>query len=63
MEFDASPWGLGGVIYVDGYPTGFFAQDIQPEDIPKFGIEIGNCACQAILENLAMLIGIRMWLP
>ena len=63
MEFDASPWGLGGVIYVDGYPTRFFAQDIQPEDIAKFGIEIGNCTCQAIVENLAMLIGIRMWLP
>ena len=63
MEFDASPWGLGGVIFVDGYPARFFAQDIQPEDLAKFEIVIGNCSCQAIVENLAILIGIRMWLP
>jgi len=40
-----------------------YVKNIQPEDLAKFEIIIGNCSCQAIVENLAMLIGIRMWLP
>ena len=63
MEFDASPWGLGGVLFIDGLPSRFYAQDIQQEDLEKFEIIVGDCACQAIVENLAILIGVRMWLP
>ena len=31
-------------------------------DVAKFNITIGDCACQAVVENLAMLIGVRLWL-
>ena len=63
MEFDASPWGLGGVLFEDGAPTRYFAEDLTSEDIKTFGLTVGDCACQASVENLAVLIGVRLWLP
>ena len=62
MEFDASP-GLGGVTDQDGAPSRYFAQDLTLEDIPKNQIEVGDCKCPVVVENLAILIGVRLWLP
>jgi len=63
MEFDASPWGFGGVLFWQGWPWEFFSSPITEEDITRFGIKIGDPAFQALLENLAILIGVRHWLP
>ena len=47
---------------MNGSPTRYFAEAISKEDIGRFNITIGDCACQAVVENLAMLIGVRLWL-
>ena len=62
LEFDASPWGYGGVLFMNGSPTRYFAEPISSEDLAKFDISIGDCSCQALVENIAMLIGVRLWL-
>ena len=62
MEFDASPWGYGGVLLKRGKPVEYFAVPIATEDILKFSIEIGSHRFQTLCENLAMLIGVRHWL-
>ena len=63
MEFDASPWGYGAVLYVHGRPKEFFGLPISREDIARFGIVIGDHRFQTLCENLAILIGVRHWLP
>ena len=63
MEFDASPWGFGGVLFWQGWPWEFFSSPISEEDIARFGIKISDPASQALLENIAILIGVRHWLP
>jgi hypothetical protein len=63
MEFDASPWGYGGVLFWNGIPWSYFAEAVSQQDIERFGIIVGSCRFQALLETLAVLIGIRAWLP
>ena len=63
IEFDASPWGYGGVLFWCGQPWAYFAEKISVEDIARFSLEVGSCTHQALLETLAILIGIRLWLP
>lgn len=43
-------------------PT-YFALPIQGEDISRFDIVIGDPAFQALVENIAILIGVCLWLP
>ena len=63
MEFDASPWGYGGVLFWCGQPWSYFAEPITTEDVARFGLVIGSCTHQALLETIAILIGVRAWLP
>jgi hypothetical protein len=63
MDFDASPWGYGGVLYWQAEPWYYFASAISQEDVDRFGIIIGDSAFQALVENVAILIGVRHWLP
>jgi hypothetical protein len=63
LEFDASPWGYGGVLWQKGRPTAYFGLRISDEDIEKFGMVVGDHRYQTLAENLAMLIGVRHWLP
>ena len=61
LEFDASTWGYGGVLYRDGVPSSWYAEAVSKEDVERFRIEIGSPKCQALLETLAILIGLRAW--
>jgi len=63
MEFDASPWGFGGVLFWCGKPWSYFAEPISQADVDRFGICIGSSSYQALLETMAVLIGVRAWLP
>ena len=42
MEFDASPWGLGGVLYFQGKPQKWFSNPIHNLDVKRFTVEIGK---------------------
>lgn len=61
ITVDASPWGYGGFIMTHGRCLGFFSEEISKEDIQKFGIVVGEARFQALLENMALLIAVRMW--
>jgi hypothetical protein len=60
---DASPWGYGAFVMVFGVCKGWFAEPISEDDIGMFGIKVGEAKFQALLENLALLIAVRCWLP
>ena len=61
LEFDASPWGYGGVLYKNGHPAAFYAEPISKEDVVRFSIEVGQAKHQALVETIAILIGLRLW--
>ena len=61
LEFDASPWGYGGVLYRDGVPVFWFAEAISKEDVERFKIDIGNPKGQALAETIVIVIGLRAW--
>ena len=63
MDFDASPWGYGGVLFVNGHPIEYFGLPISEEDQSRFGIVVGDHRFQTLCENIAILIGVRQWLP
>lgn len=46
-----------------GWPFAYFAEPISEEDVSRFGIVVGDPAFQALLESIAILIGVREWLP
>ena len=62
MEFDTSPWGLGGgVLYFQGKPQRWFSDPIHKLDVKRFMIEMCKAKDQALLEGLPMLVGVRLW--
>ena len=64
LTCDASPWGLGAVLStVGGFPLAWLASPLTAEDERALGIKIGDCACQTIVEALALLVALRVWAP
>ena len=61
--FDASPWGLGGVLYNNaGEVIEYFASPVtEAEDCAALGIRGGDAEAQATLEVLTILVGPRLW--
>ena len=60
---DASPWGLGAVLEIDGIPQSFISEAITHADAERLGFEIGSCRGQSAAESLAILVAMRSWLP
>ena len=63
MVFDASPWGAGGFLVVDGKFVSWFATKFDDVDEKAIGIRFGDSASQQAAEALAVLLGVRAWLP
>ena len=63
MVFDASPWGAGGFLVVDGKFVSWFATKFDDVDEKAIGILFGDSASQQAAEALAVLLGVRAWLP
>ena len=61
LVFDGSPWGYGGILYINAVPVSWFAEAVAEEDVQRFGIVIGDCRLQALIETIAVLIGVRVW--
>ena len=59
---DASPWGLGGVLFFHLRPVAFFHTPLRQEWLDQFELEIGDPAGQAVWELLALLTACRGWL-
>jgi hypothetical protein len=60
---DASPWGLGATLQVDGFFTAYIQDEVTELDVKALEVEIGSCKSQAVLEALAIAVAVRTWLP
>ena len=58
---DASPYGLGGWIAVDGHIQHYFSCAISSHDEEIYGVASGTCIGQQIWECLAVLVALRLW--
>ena len=58
---DASPWGLGGWIAIDGTIIEYFSSPITKDDVRKYGYAVGESAGQQCWEALAMLVAVDKW--
>ena len=65
VEFgtDASPWGLGGYLIVDGTLTKYFSSPIDSFDAQRFKYATGDAAGQQLWEALAILVAVDIWSP
>jgi guanyl-specific ribonuclease Sa len=62
MCFDASPWGAGGFLIVDGVVRSWFATAFTPTDELAVGMTFGTSNSQQVAEALAILFGLNAWL-
>ena len=58
---DASPWGLGGWLAINGTITQYFSSALSAFDTTKFGIQIGDTNGQQLWEALAVLVVVDLW--
>ena len=61
LEIDASPSGYGGVLIIQGKVVSYFAEAISNDDLLALNLTVGDPKGQAVLEFLALLIGVRLW--
>jgi hypothetical protein len=61
MCLDASPWGLGGFLTINGDIVSYFACSLSPAEVEILGIEVGQSSSQQIVEALATLVAMRAW--
>ena len=58
---DASPYGMGGWLTIDGTLTNYFATDISDEDELIYGCPRGTSKGQQLWEVLAILVAVDIW--
>ena len=63
LAADASPWGLGVILIVDGVIVGWFAVAIQRQDEIVLKTPSGDCKGQQVWEALSVLVALRLWAP
>ena len=61
VKLDASPWGLGGILLINGLATAWFACPLCAFDYEVFGHEQGSSSGQQTWECLAVLVALRLW--
>ena len=65
LIFDASPWGLGGVLTTakSGIALQFFHEPLTEEDFARFNVQAGDAKGQQYWEALSLLVGLKLWAP
>ena len=58
---DASPWGIGGWISIEGVIVSFFYDRVTDEDAAALQTEVGSHLGQQSFEGLAMLVALKCW--
>ena len=61
VYLDASPFGLGGVLCINGIPVTFFTSKLDHHDERIHKQTIGDSAGQQAWECLAVLVALRAW--
>ena len=62
LGFDASPWGAGGFLTVDGVLLSWFTTAFTQVDEQAVGLSFGTSVAQQVAEALAIVFGLRAWL-
>ena len=60
---DASPWGLGATLSIDGQTVRWFGTELSDTDLQILGFERGDCRGQALAEALCIAVALREWAP
>jgi len=63
IRTDASPYGMGAILFKKGLPVLWMALDWSPDDLAFLKAKIGDPAWQAEWELFAILIAVDAWLP
>ena len=63
IRTDASPYGMGAILFKKGSPVLWMALDWSPDDLAFLKAKIGDPAVQAEWELFAILIAVDAWLP
>ena len=58
---DASPYGIGGVLYIGVVPVAFFYDQLHEEDEVILNIQRGSADGQQMWECLSILVALRIW--
>ncbi len=58
---DASPFGFGAVLVLNGRPKEYLAETISTDDSNIFQFAVGDCKGQQTWEALCILIALRAW--
>lgn len=61
MVIDASPWGIAGILVVDGHAQEYFSDPLCDHDVEIFSHAIGSPDGQQVWESLAALVALRLW--
>ena len=63
VRTDASPYGMGAILFKKGVPILWMVLDWSPDDLAFLKAEIGDPAWQAEWELFSILIAVDTWLP
>ena len=58
---DASPWGLGAWLSLNGKPLSWFAIPVTESDCAVLNRQIGSHESQQAFEALVLLVAVRVW--
>ena len=58
---DASVYGIGGWISLNGVPIAWFSDDLRDDDFSVLGHGFGDNRGQQAFESLALLVAVRTW--
>ena len=58
---DASPEGLGAMLFVNGVALAALSSPVTKEDAKQLNFEFGASSCQAIVETLALVVALKHW--
>ena len=63
IEFvlDASPWGIGGILTVNGHISEYMYEAIPTDVAELLSAKIGSSDSQQVFEALAVLAALRVW--
>jgi hypothetical protein len=61
MHLDASPWGLGGYLSVDGDIVAWFASALSDAELSALQLQRGSSSAQQAVEALCALVALRAW--
>ena len=62
VVMDASPWGMGAVLFNCTEPVEYFAERLSTDDLRRFSASTGESKFTTLWEALTLLLSIRLWL-